>query len=274
MIKKCYIALICSIFYSNFVFAETECGQKANTISNTYFQQNKTKQISNFDNLSAAKQKEAKIRNLCFGASIDWHFFCEYAKCRNIPKTEKIDTGISISQMCSWADMDCFSSDIEKVFSVMQDSHDALFGLTYDDMDTINNSIIKKEQTMFQVDFDFSRCYKTDSNDDTVWHAFARSKQNLDWSSICASYLRDTHLKELSESMYKTKNKNGKTALQETIEWNKNTNLLQSISEIYGEKGGRKACDELAYDISTTNSIDISQAKSLIHRCYIFADRK
>ena len=275
-IKILSLLFIYSVFYTNCVFAEIDCHEKATAVEKTYFQNNYARQISSqkIDSLDAGKQKEAKIRNSCFSASIDWHYLCEYMKCRNFLDTDEGPDGTTLSQLCTWKDMDCFSEDIEKVFSVLRDSHDFLFDLAFADMNEITKSIKNNEETTIQIDLDNSRCYKTDTNGDTVWHAFAKNKKLYWWDSTCVSYLRDTHLNELAEAMYKTKNKDGKTALQIMLDWDSNTNLLSALSEVYGEKGGRKACDELASDISNTNGIDISQVKPLINRCYIFAYRK
>lgn len=265
------VQLCCSVSLAVDYNCMNEEGHKAHDY---YFNTNYDKQIGTeeFRSLNAQKQREAKTRNLCFGASLSWHTFCAWSKCAD---TKKQILGHTLQEYCEWSNIDCFSADIEKIVSALQDSNDAIYEMVFTDMNKVTNNIANDKAQLGIIDTDNSVCYRTDDNGNTIWHAFSINHKDPDsWISLCASLLKDTEFKQLSDAVYKTKNKNGKTALQETIEWNKNTRLLSILSEVYGEKGGRKACDELASDISTTNSIDISQAKSLIHSCYIFADRK
>ena len=128
-----FIPICCAIF-ANIAMADINCSEQAMKANQNYFDTNAHKQIDDqkLKSLNKEQQQEAKIRNLCFRASMGWHFFCELANCKAIPKTQKV-FGHPVSDVCSWSEIDCFSASIEKIVSVMQDSNDYVSDMFFTD---------------------------------------------------------------------------------------------------------------------------------------------
>ena len=237
--------------------------------SDYYFNTNKDKQIGTeeFRNLTPKEQREAKIRNLCFGASTSWHTFCAWKNC--IDSNKKIFRH-TLNEYCNWAKLDCFTDDIENIVSVMHDSDDYVFKMFFSDMNDVTADIANGKAQIAYLDTDNAICYKTDDNGDTIWHAFIKNnKDHQSWWNQCLSFLKNSNLEKLLEATYKTKNKNGRTAVQEAMEKggkSKAQYLLQTMSGYYKQE--KLNCGDLAHDISSANNISFDDAKKLIQQCY------
>ena len=83
---------------------------------------------------------------------------------------------------------------------------------------------------------------------------------------MCISFLKNDTFTELKEAIYKTKNKDGKTALQEIMNKSIPFALLEVLSWYY--KQNKLDCNELAREISVYNDIPIDDAKDLIRQCF------
>ena len=240
---------------------------KAATDDHSYQEQNYHKQISDdeYKRLDEQGKREARIRNLCFGASVSWHTFCAWSKCHNDGVSRSIK-GITLEQYCKWSDTDCFTENVDVIFSVLQESNEFAFRLFFSDTD-INNitSDILNGKTINTViiDIDKSVCYKTDNNGDTVWHAFARSNRDA-WSfaNLCVS-LNENPLDMFINAVSKTKNKKGRTAVQEAIDSSNPENIFGFLSA-YARQEKKDYCNSLPQDISKTNNIDLKKVKTLL----------
>ena len=126
---------------TNSVFADDVVDCMNRQRSDKYFEENKDKQIGTekFRSLSPEKQREAKIRNICFGDSIEWHTFCNFSVCLD-SKTKKI-FGKDIEKFCDLAKIDCFTDDIEKIVSTLQDNDSYVYSLFLPDMNEITDGI-------------------------------------------------------------------------------------------------------------------------------------
>jgi hypothetical protein len=164
--------------------------------------------------------------------------------------------------------MDCFTDDINKIFDTLQESNDFIFKSFFRDMNEVNKAINNGKFSITFIDTDSSICYRTDDNDDTIWHVLIRNfnKDISLYEGMCFEYLKESDELNLVKAITKIKNKNGKTAVQEAIKKENTEDLLEYISYYFKDRGLN--CDKFADYISTANDISIDKAKQLIRACY------
>ena len=112
-----------------------ECPASINAGYAEYYENNKDKQITDdaLNSLDEQGKKEAKLRNLCFGASLLWHGYCAYngcnmcdgQSCNPFPQDNVDGKEHSFEQICKWADTDCFTADIKTITDIMKESGEA-----------------------------------------------------------------------------------------------------------------------------------------------------
>lgn len=229
----------------------------ADSEHNNYFEKNKDKQISGekFEQLDENGQREAKIRNICFGESILWHELCAFKKCE--PHLVELD------EYCTLANIDCFTDDINTIFSTLQQNHSDYLGLFFADMNDVTNDISNGNLDIAVIDTDNSVCYRTDNNGDTIWHVFIKNNKDIwTWANLCVS-VNDNGFDMLSTALYKTKNKEMKTAVQYAIDSKNPDNLFVFLSA-YAKQEKKDYCNFLPQDISTTNNVDLKKVKTLL----------
>ena len=290
--KRILLIFVGVFLYSNHGFAYPDCSRVDKAVLEKYdynvFQENNShRQISGdaFRSLDEQGKREAKLRNLCFGASVLWHYWCGWSfcedcegegrkkKCRSVEQNETVLVGSSLTygDYCTWAEMDCFTEDIDKIYEVLRKETDYATKLFMDamDMNRLVKSILDGTENIYAIDAEKSVCYRTDDNGDTVWHAFARSHRDaFDWEELCASVIKDGDPFDfLSFALYKTKNNNGKTAVQEAID----SGTPDSIFGFFWMYARQERPFEwsdgfIARDIAQTNNLDLATVKKLM-RC-------
>lgn len=231
--------------------------------NNDYFEQNKHRQIggAEWDKLDEQGKKEARIRNLCFGASIDWHAFCGWAKC---DESNVEIWGHTLSEYCEYAKTDCFTADIDTVFAVLQDSGDYVFNMFMPSMNNITQEIANGDEQISYIDTDKTVCYRTDDNGDTVWHVFVRNNKSITgWANLCVS-VNDGGFDMIKRALYKTKNNKGRTAVQDAID-SKNPDNLFGFLTMYAKQQDKNYCKSLPQEISKTNGISLQKVQSLLN---------
>ncbi len=238
-----------------------------------YWYTNANRQITDFSQLDEQGKREARIRNLCFGATLSWVGFCsiyEYCKlcengvCEKLPSDKKFGT-YTFNEYCTLSKTDCFTESVDKIFKLLQNSNDPVFSRFYPDMNNVTKAIANGNEDISYIDTDKSICYKTDDNGDTVWHAFVRNNRDIwSWADLCVS-LNDNPFDMLTKALYKTPNKKGKTALQEAL-YSTNPNNLFGFFLAYANQEGKKNCTVLIKDIQSYNrEINITKLKSALN---------
>lgn len=254
-------------------FANIDCPSNYKDDYNVYYNNNFNKQVdeTEFKKLDNLGKREAKIRNLCFVASLNWHAFCAFTKCNNcdngksctaLSEDHKI-LGHSLKEMCNYAKIDCFTEDIDKIFSALQESGDTAFNMLMANMNDITSAIKDNKEQIVVIDSDKTVCYRVDDNGDTIWHVFVRSNKDIwNWANICVSR-NENPFDMITKALYQTKNKNGKTAVQEAFATSKPENLFNFLSS-YAQQEQKGYCRSMPQDISNTNGLDLKKVKSLL----------
>ena len=279
--KKILFIFIGILLCGNNCFA-LDCSRadpKVLEMYDNFFNDNKDKQISGdaFKQLDEQGKREAKLRNLCFGASVDWHYWCGYSYCERCEgegrkrKCNPVDKDMvfihdhTFNEFCALAEIDCFTEDIDKIYEILQKETDPFTQMFLFDMNRVVNDILNGKAELAIIDINKQVCYETDDNGDTVWHAFARSKyDSWGWQDLCVSVNKQIDPFEmLATALYKTKNNKGRTAVQDAIDSGTPSSIF-GFFWMYARQERENYCDFLPQDISQTNNIDIAIVKSLL----------
>lgn len=276
--KKIPFIFLSILMYNNYGFCAGRLvcqKEERKQMRDEYWYANANKQIytEQFNQLDEQGKREARIRNLCFGATLSWVGFCsiyEYCKlCENgecipIPKKEKFG-GKTFEEYCNLAKTDCFGGNINDIFSLMERSNDSVYKMFNPNInDIVKNLSDGKNVEISVIDTDNSVCYRTDDNGDTIWHALIRSHHNDTWSwaDLCASYLK---FDKFSNALYNVKNKKGVSAFKEVLNSNDTSNQLFYFLSSYARQEGINYND-FVKKIATANNVSISDVQKIIKR--------
>ena len=146
---KMMFPVVLTVLNSSVCFADADCIKKAQSAKEIRAQLNKNDQIklNKLENLEFEQFREASIRDYCFKTSLGWIFYCEQAKCENMLESESI-AGADVSDICSWAQIDCFSEELEKIIDVLENYAGIIFSLFESDINNVKpvQKVIMQQQ--------------------------------------------------------------------------------------------------------------------------------
>lgn len=263
------IMILFSVFFGLFVMYSGNadmCYNSANMASKKYKKANWEKQIDTSKISDETQKRNAKIRDLCFFASVEWHLFCDWAKCLKRPDDEKF-IYYTVKDVCRYKEIDCFNDDVDNIFNVLRESQDALFSIVFSDMDDVVKSVYENNEQVGLIDVDQTVCYRTNSNGETIWHAFAKTNKNINsFAALCVSRLQEDGAEILYNSILEQPDKDGKTVAKISIDSGKPEYVFDFVGDYAKEVG--EDCSMLEDRLSESAGIDKDKARSVLKKCY------
>lgn len=205
---------LCNSCYAD----KTGCFKPAVQAKNKYFNTTYQTQTNENQRRNSDNTSELRTRNLCLNNFMTLHLNCAFYKCMQdsfIPLfTNRNLTG---EQICGFIDsVDCLNDSMSDINKFLRDAGDTTTDMFLFDMDKLIVNIKSDNASLSYIDTNKEVCYSTDSNGDTVWHAFVETENSSfnSWFSLCVSLLNSDQKQYLYNAILFTENKLGETAIQ------------------------------------------------------------